>query len=1169
MKKLFDTWRRNGHSILPHSKLLALALMLLPFSNALSQTDDAISVTGPMNVVAGMTYTVSVQYSASQQRDVAVYLFNTSVWNTWGSARTTVSAGSGTVNLTVTVTNPAVGGNYQWTGKVETVGGSQSLDEATQWCQVVTAPATNITIDANFGSATGKSIKKRAFGLNLFRGFDPNVAGTPGNSTYKSNLAAMQPAHVRYHSWEMIGSGNNSWVKANGDWDATRINNALQTANSWNPEVLINIPWFPSSKNWGDAAGKLKTANYADFANWCAELVRIVNIQQGRNVKYWEVTNERDDLYYGSCTELGNIFNQAAAAMKAVDPTIKVGGPAFAKPFAEHVQNIHDFMEATKNTVDFISYHNYPTNQNLTNQQVFDNTWGWITNFMRETWASHSTRTIEFHHNEYNISYNPPMTAMNNEAGMVFDALMLVSMLENGVDVADAWNEADGWYGKLDGSFNRRPASYLYENFNKNYTEAPIYSSTTSDGTKIIELASKNGNKVQLLLINRAESDQVVKFNFTGLGTLNSSTAVTITESVKAGGLVTKSTTIGAITTGSGYLSEAFAVSLLTFETGGTTNNPPSVNITSPSTGATFTAPANITISANASDSDGSITKVEFYSGSTKLGEDTSSPFNFIWNNVSAGSYTITAKATDNSGAATTSTGISITVNAPIANGQVIREYWTGISGTAVSAIPVATSPTGTSILTSLECPANWADNYGTRIRGYIVPTTTGSYTFYIASDDNSELWLSTNDLPANKVKIASVTSWTNNKEWTKYTSQKSTAKSLTAGQKYYFEALQKEGSGGDNLAIGWTGPGISTISVIGSTNISSYTQSTVPVTSVSVSPASATLTAGATQQLTATVLPSNATNKTVSWSSSNASVATVNSSGLVTAIAAGSATITVTTQDGNKTATSIITVNAPTSAVYNIYTESGTNDFANDGGTVASYAITITTVTSGAPEGSQYRSLVTNNHYASYRFEYASAGINKSSWNTATLELSIKTTSDFEIYMEDASGGSKYLSLSNYISKSGNWENAQIPISAFSGVNLSTLRRIGFYKLWQTSDALNIDNVRVTGTGAKSSTVEELQENQFQGIAGISAYPNPVERGSEIYLKAEGFEKQTELTIFLCDISGKTLRVYPVLSDDCGSIMKTISTESLENGLYTLQVRSTSDIRHSKIIIR
>ncbi len=88
-----------------------------------------------------------------------------------------------------------------------------------------------------------------------------------------------------------------------------------------------------------------------------------------------------------------------------------------------------------------------------------------------------------------------------------------------------------------------------------------------------------------------------------------------------------------------------------------------------------------------------------------------------------------------------------------------------------------------------------------------------------------------------------------------------------------------------------------------------SVTSSTVSVTGVTVSPTSATLNVNQTQQLTATVNPANATNKTVSWSSNNTAVATVNASGLVTANAVGTATITVITQDGNKTATSAITV--------------------------------------------------------------------------------------------------------------------------------------------------------------------------------------------------------------------------------------------------------------------
>ena len=67
------------------------------------------------------------------------------------------------------------------------------------------------------------------------------------------------------------------------------------------------------------------------------------------------------------------------------------------------------------------------------------------------------------------------------------------------------------------------------------------------------------------------------------------------------------------------------------------------MSITSPATGAIFVAPANITINANASDSDGTVSKVEFFNGATKLGESLAAPYSLAWNNVSAGNYSLTA----------------------------------------------------------------------------------------------------------------------------------------------------------------------------------------------------------------------------------------------------------------------------------------------------------------------------------------------------------------------------------------------------------------------------------------------------------------------------------------------------------------------------------------------
>ena len=147
--------------------------------------------------------------------------------------------------------------------------------------------------------------------------------------------------------------------------------------------------------------------------------------------------------------------------------------------------------------------------------------------------------------------------------------------------------------------------------------------------------------------------------------------------------------------------------------------------------------------------------------------------------------------------------------------GTILREYWTGIAGTAVSDLTsnanYPSTPTARDYLFSFEAPTDWADSYGTRVRGYLTAPSSGTYVFWIASDDNSELWLSTNADPANKTKIAYVPGWTNSRQWSNYAEQKSVAINLVAGQKYYVEALQKEGGGGDNLAVGWAKPGQAT----------------------------------------------------------------------------------------------------------------------------------------------------------------------------------------------------------------------------------------------------------------------------------------------------------------------------------------------------------------------
>lgn len=99
--------------------------------------------------------------------------------------------------------------------------------------------------------------------------------------------------------------------------------------------------------------------------------------------------------------------------------------------------------------------------------------------------------------------------------------------------------------------------------------------------------------------------------------------------------------------------------------TGDTPNVPPTTSITSPASGATFTAPAAIAVTATAADSDGTVKFVELFQGSAKVGEDATAPYEFTIPNVPAGTFVLTVAATDDKGAVTPSDPVSVTVTTP------------------------------------------------------------------------------------------------------------------------------------------------------------------------------------------------------------------------------------------------------------------------------------------------------------------------------------------------------------------------------------------------------------------------------------------------------------------------------------------------------------------------
>ncbi|HYG37305.1 MAG TPA: carbohydrate-binding protein [Cytophagales bacterium] len=220
---------------------------------------------------------------------------------------------------------------------------------------------------------------------------------------------------------------------------------------------------------------------------------------------------------------------------------------------------------------------------------------------------------------------------------------------------------------------------------------------------------------------------------------------------------------------------------------GGNTNTPPTVSITGPSNGANFTAPATINITATASDANGTVSSVAFYNGSQHLGTDSSTPYSYNWTNVSAGSYTITAVATDNGNAQTTSSQINVTVSS-VTTGQPIPGKIEAESYSAMNGVQKeGTSDEGAGENVGWIDTGDWMDfsvnvqTSGSYTIGYRVASLNGGGSIQLRSGSTT---LATTGVPSTG-------------DWQAWTTVNATNVSLTAGT----QTLRiYAGAGGFNL---------------------------------------------------------------------------------------------------------------------------------------------------------------------------------------------------------------------------------------------------------------------------------------------------------------------------------------------------------------------------------
>jgi xylan 1,4-beta-xylosidase len=344
-------------------------------------------------------------------------------------------------------------------------------------------------------------INSLLFGSNDYEILSPNKAS---DSVYQQRLKDLNVRLIRIHQAELCDRWTNSNTRS---WDEAKIKAGFDASYPQKPTIVQNISGWTS---WmaQDENGFLAASEYNRYAAFCAELVEILNLRQQRSIIYWEPFNEREQAYRqaGKLEELWKLYNKVAAAMKAKDSRIKIGGPVLNW---DDDSTLANFLTHCAQNVDFISWHRYATGnaQESTDKiMAFPEEYGnQVRRFRTIVKKYIPKRRIPLFLSEYNINYSwdSGENRQNTHIGAVWFASVLKHLAEAGIEMAASWHLKDGIYGMIDPQNQLRPAANVFT-WGINYLTGTVVK-TTSDRSSIEALAvQQTSGKRSLLLINKS-----------------------------------------------------------------------------------------------------------------------------------------------------------------------------------------------------------------------------------------------------------------------------------------------------------------------------------------------------------------------------------------------------------------------------------------------------------------------------------------------------------------------------------------------------------------------------------------------------------------------------------------------------------------------------------------
>jgi hypothetical protein len=328
-------------------------------------------------------------------------------------------------------------------------------------------------------------------------------------------------------------------------------------------------------------------------------------------------------------------------------------------------------------------------------------------------------------------------------------------------------------------------------------------------------------------------------------------------------------------------------------------------------------------------------------------------------------------------------------------------------------------------------------------------------------------------------------------------------------------------------------------------------------VSSISVLPATATIAMGNQQQLTATITPSNASNKNLSWTSSDTNVATVNSLGLVTSVAPGTCNITVTTQDGEKTAIAAITVNPrPVNKILS-------NCDSNSGWTSSN---TLTVNSADKKEGAACLQSV-GSKTDEFKRVFATPINTGSTLENGNLQFWY-FVSDINLFaagnqVELGSGGVADINEFNWNIGTllNGWNLVTLPFKT-AGVtggtpDLSAINYLRIYHVKTASVTTRVDQIIIVD--GSINAVSDFS------LSGVSVFPNPLNQ-DKLTIKMDSNSESENCKVIISNLQGQAVYQNKIL----GKNFIEINTAGwLKSSVYLVSVQSGKAISNTKLIVQ